>query len=134
MTTKKTAEEAEGARAFNNAIMLLDNGRVHAELSEKLHGLVCKLRDEAINRDRAIAGELSLTLKIGVDEHGNVEVIPAIKVVEPKAKQARTVLFLTRGGNLSVENPRQQSLPLRDVSAPETRDVNSGAAVATREV
>jgi hypothetical protein len=41
-----------------------------------------------------------------------------VAVKEPEAARERTVFWTTPSGNLTVENPRQTKLPLREVPPP----------------
>ena len=65
-------------------------------------------------------------LKLSGDQGGTVFIDAEIATKEPKLARARTVTWVTKSGDLSMENPKQTKLPLREVRAPEApRDVTA---------
>lgn len=111
----------EGARSFTRALEMLSEGRTVVKLSEELQSMVAALRDEAMARRTQATGELTLKLKVTVEEDGTATVVPESKLTLPKPRTEKTILWLTKGANLTPQNPRQQSLPLREVSEPATK-------------
>lgn len=125
------AEKPEGPRAFARFIEALSEGDVHAELSNELHELGVKLRSTARNRMTTVKGSLVLKLKFAADEKGVVDIEHVIETKVPKPKAAKAMMWLTPGGNMSAENPRQPLLPgIREVSLPAqtARDVDQPPA------
>lgn len=107
------ATPPEGPRSFSAILTQLDDGLVHHELSGKLHSLVSELRDRAIAEDRKMSGELTLKLKVDVRK-GTAEVTADCTTKLPRARREPTTVWVTKGGNLTTEVPRQEKLPLRD--------------------
>ncbi len=120
----------EGPRPFSRFIAMLGEGEAHTQLSDDLHRLGEALREQAVARHRSVKGALTLKLSLVADEQGVVSVDYDITRKEPQPTRPRSIFWLTKGGNLTEINPRQQSLPLRDVKdvrvAP--RDVEAGRA------
>lgn len=114
------AKVDEGARSFAVLLQNLGEGTFHAEASEVLHELCKKLQDHAVDFGKA-KGTLTVTLAVEIDREGVVTVDPDVKTKAPKPARKRGRYWLTAGGNLSPENPKQQKLPLREVPAPNTR-------------
>ena len=126
-------EKEEGPRAFARFLEQLGDGEAHAELSAELHRLMETLHDQALATGPT-KGALTLKLSFAVDPRGTVDVAYDVAVKEPKRARSKGVFWLTKGNNLTAHNPRQERLPLREVAAPEVRDVEASAPAAAREV
>lgn len=104
----------EGPRGFAVMLQQVHDGELHGELSAELQKLVALLGEHSTKFQRPAKGAISLTLNITAVGH-TVEVVGDVKVKAPKTPRPRSVFWRTDGGNLSVENPRQTKLPLREV-------------------
>ena len=124
----------EGARSFARFVEMVSDGACQLEASAELHKLCCALREDASARSNASKGELTVRFALTVEPSGVVGVAYEIKRKEPTPSRPKGVLWLTKGGNLSAQNPRQQTLPLREVSgtAEPAREVRDD--VSAREV
>jgi hypothetical protein len=110
------ADEKEGPRS---AVVFLDglaDGACAAQLSGALHDLGKVLVDESLNRDATVKGELTLKIKFACERNGVVSVDYDIKVKTPPKVTSRGLMWLTPSGNFTAHNPRQMSLPLREVA------------------
>lgn len=117
----------EGPRSFARFVEAVADGELASELSEELFELVRYLEGEATARQSTSSGLLTLKLKITVDDRGYARVTHDVATKRPKTRRTEALMYVTKGGNLVRENPRQQSLPLRDVSKrPEVRDLATG--------
>lgn len=109
-------EPTEGARSFTRFLEQVADGDLHNEASEKLCALVAAMQVQARAQGKA-GGEFSLKLRFKCE--GNVVATAyEIGVKEPRPRRPGTVFFATRGGNLTVDNPRQRKLPLQEVKPP----------------
>ncbi len=104
----------EGPRAFARWFEKLGDGQAHFDMSRALFELGGVLRQQALERGEC-KGELTLKLKFKVDPHLQVITSYQVTVKEPEPSRPASMHWLTKGGNLTVENPRQTSLPLREV-------------------
>lgn len=112
-------EKQEGPRSFARFLEQLGDGDVHQELSDELYELGRQLLTQARARLQEVKGTLTLKLKFKADPKGVVDIDHVVEVKVPKPKRAAATMFLTKGGNLSVENPRQPLLPgIREVALP----------------
>lgn len=111
--TEQTA--TEGPRAFTRWLEKLGDGQANADLSQALFELGGVLRKEALEGRGEAKGELSLSIKFKVDAFGQVITTYAIKLKEPEPARPSSMFWLTKGGNFTIENPRQTTLPLREV-------------------
>lgn len=130
MAQKEPEQLPESAKPFTTILAQLEGGALHEDLSDMVRDLSAKMSEYAANNGEA-KGALTLTLSFKLDRGGVMDVVADAAVKAPKFKREKSLFWLTPGNNLSPENPRQTSLPLRSVSpAPETpRDVVPGAAV-----
>lgn len=111
-------EKAEGPRSFARFIEALGEGDVHSELSEELFELGRQLLAQSRARNASIKGTLTLKLKFVASAKGVVDIEHAIETKVPRPKSAGSTMWLTKAGNLSPENTRQQTLPgIREVAA-----------------
>ncbi len=95
----------------------IDDGILHSDASRDLHELAGKLHDYVGIHGGIAKGTLIVTINLSALANGTVDVVADVKTKEPKPKRARSVFWLTKGNNLSPENPRQQKLALREVPA-----------------
>lgn len=116
-------ETAEGPRSFAYHIATFSEGDLNRDCSRELRDLLFQLSEEANAREAPVKGTFKLELTIEVSDTGMVGIAPSIKTKAPERKRRGAHLWVTKGGNLSRENPRQQNLPgLREVT-----DGRSGA-------
>lgn len=128
-----TVDTDEGARSFARFLEQIADGDAQRALSRELRELCLKLRDEAQGRSAPAKGELTLTLKLKAEPNDVVQVVYDIKTKQPKPIHPSGVMWMTKGGNLSPSNPRQQKLPLKEVGGIEresARDVGDEPRVA----
>ena len=121
----------EGPRSFAKLVTELGDGECQIELSKALHELVQQLREEALRRgpQGVSKAALTLTLALTAEARGVVTVAYEVKAKPPARLTTATTYWVTKGGNLSAENPRQANLPLHEVEAPrvhEIEDVRGG--------
>lgn len=124
MGAEKSVEKEEGPRSFAVLIQKLgDDGEVERELSEELHQLVKTCRRTAQATGAKVKAKITLSLDLTVDHTGPVIVKPDIVVKPPKRRRADAAFFLTKGLNLSADNPKQMEMPgLRQVKPAEVKE------------
>jgi len=99
------------ARPFADVVRELGAGSTYDELTAKLAEVVA-----AVTETRKI-GEISIKLKIKPNGDGSVIIADEIKAKVPEPPRGDSVFFVTSGGSLVRQDPRQQDLPLRRVDA-----------------
>ena len=68
--------------------------------------------------DTGKAGSITLKVTVRPSTAGAMAVKPEVRVTMPKGLPAEALLWPTPDGNLLAEDPRQEKLELRQVSAP----------------
>ena len=124
----------EEARDFSHFFNSLDEGNAAAEASVALQELVKETSAKAAHRMKALVGTLNIALAVAIDETGVSRVTYEIKAKPPKHKTQPSTFWVSKGGNLTPNNPRQIELGIRDVSRGQApaRDV-APVAAAPRE-
>ncbi len=127
MTAKEESKD-EGARNFSVLLSQIDDGRLHDELSETVQKMVDELSTYTERYARDGKGSITLTLSLVARANGTTSVVGDVKTKTPKPIRAGTVFWKTKGNNLSLDNPRQQKLALREVPAAKpARDLEPNA-------
>lgn len=116
------AKEEVGPRSFGVLLTQIEDGALHAELSAIVQKMQVDLHEIADQRGQA-KGELVLKIAFAHEKKGVVAVKASVDTKMPKGERGTSVFWLTDDANLSPENPRQQKLPLREVSPPERREL-----------
>jgi hypothetical protein len=105
-------------KAFSLFLVELNEGSTHAALTGDLADLLRTV--QATGR----AGSLTIKVKVAPATRSNsgsvdkVTITADRKLELPKPEQPSDFFWLTEDGETSRNHPRQQDLPLREVSAP----------------
>lgn len=134
MNEKIKTKAEEGVRSAAVLLAQVDDGALNAEFSERLHETVQKLYEHAVETAKDAKGRVSLTLDLAVSEKGFVGLRGTVETKIPKRKASLSHFWISPGGNLTVENPRQQKLPLREVAGNAATHIDLPADQATRTV
>ena len=136
--TRNTKEVEEGPRSFIHQFSEMSDGDFAHDASIELNRVLTALRDEAIRVHGKIKGGLTIKLRFTVEDGGGVaQATCDIKPDIPRPRRAPAHMFITKGGNLSLTNPRQLDLPaVREVKGEDRNDVNEleGRRGAPREL
>lgn len=92
---------------------LLERGKVVADLTTELEGLLETLQEVAGDHSKA-KGSISLKLNLEVKD-GTVLVSSEFATKAPKMPRPHTAFFLTADGKLSTDHPNQVSMFPREV-------------------
>lgn len=112
------------ARPITDTLRLLDEGAFLDKCSEQLAGLVRGVEETGR------PGKLQITLALKRGTKGAMLITPDVTTKVPETKPEATMLWATTEGNLTVDNPKQQKLDLRQVD-PETGELRTlGSAPA----
>lgn len=111
----KDEKKEEAPRGFAVTLGQIDDGCLHAEATEEMQRALAELSKHAINTDRDAKGSITITVNMKVSKNGTVSAHGEVKAKLPKPSRGSTTFFLTKGNNLSLENPRQLSLGIRAI-------------------
>lgn len=96
-------------RPITDTLRLLEGGAFMDAASEKLASLVKGIEETGKS------GKLVISLDLKQVAGGAISITPHCSAKVPETKPDSTLLWPTVEGNLSVDNPRQQKLDLREV-------------------
>lgn len=107
-------DHEEGARSFAHFLMQANSGAMASDTSFEFRRMVDEMRRVAMQSNGASA-DFTLKIHLTLDDSDEVRVKFSArgKVSEPTRRKG--TMWLSRGGNLIPENPRQQRLPLTEV-------------------
>jgi len=98
--------------AFSQHLAFLNRGELDDELTAELTELVKMVRLTGKK------GQISITLKISMmnrRDEDTVKIEPSYKTALPQLEQMEAVMFSTADGDLLRNDPKQQSLDLKEV-------------------
>lgn len=107
----------EGPRSFGVILQKVADGAAEAELSRELFTLTKTLKDEARMRGAKVGGSITLKISLEADsDDGVVKVSYDVTTKAPKPLRRNGHFWITAGGNLTAEAPKQSKLPFQDVA------------------
>lgn len=124
----------EAPRSFAVLLHEIGDGALLAHLSAELHDMATKCHDFALSEGADGRGELTLKLKLRVIKNGTASLSTDVTTKAPRAKLPPAGLWISKGGNLLTENPRQTALKFREVKAPDAREGAPLATIPEREL
>jgi len=87
------------------------NGATHDDLSDKLQELVAAVTEE--NK----GGTLTLTISMKpMGKNDGLEIAADVRIKPPKQAAGVSIFFVTPESNLVRQDPRQQTMELRDLA------------------
>lgn len=117
--------ELQKITMFADFLRTLENGAIHARLTDALKELAGALENHAADNAGKASGRIKLDIKFKL-EGGVFEITAEETVALPKEKPARTILWGTPDNFFTVSNPRQVELfGPREVIDPGTGEIRS---------
>lgn len=110
------------ARAFADVLREIAGGSLYEDLGVQLGELV-----QAVVEHRK-AGEMTLKIKVQPNGESSVKLVDELKMKVPEPNRGVSIFFVTAGGSLIRNDPRQPDLPLRSVKETEMplKEVSNG--------
>lgn len=108
--------DQEGPRSAAVILHELGDGSTLADFSAEIQRTVLACERYALDMGSAGKGKVVLTLDLRVEKNGTCAVRAAVTAKVPRAVAPPAAMWVTKGGNLSPENPRQTGLPFRDIN------------------
>lgn len=103
-------------RGIDAMLALADGGQYLPVLHEEVRELVEKTKAHAQAYRVKAKCKLSLTLELVVDPFGQIDMQVEHKLAEPKMPKAKAVAWATEDGGLTVANPNQRAMEIREVA------------------
>lgn len=99
---------------LEQVLALADGGEYLPILQEELATLIADLHSHATIYGKS-TGKLNLSISLAADRKGQVDLVVEHKVVMPKMPKAKGSAWTVPGGKLTVENPAQRRMEIREV-------------------
>ena len=114
---KEEKQLSEGPKPFTASLAMIEGGQFQHDAALELRDLCAALSEHHAQHGKA-KGTMTITLNLHM-ESGVLQVDADVKVKAPKLKREKTVFWLDESNNLSQQNPKQLSMELRRVPAPD---------------
>lgn len=105
--TGEVTDDVE-VRPFDQFLRELGEGTTNSELGEALWDLIQRVQETAK------PGTLTLTLNVGFDGVGRIEIKDQVKSRPPEFNRPTTAFFVDKQGNASRRDPNQPMIPSLD--------------------
>jgi len=115
--------QKEAPEAFSEVVRRVADGECEINSSRELQRLLLALKTQALAQMREVTGSLTLKLSVGCDPHGMLSIAYTLERKDPKKQTSRSVCWVTKGGNLSFDMPRQEKLPLIEPPRSQLRQI-----------
>ena len=102
-------------RGLDNTLALADNGQYLPLLLQENDALIAEVVSFSQAFGTKAKGKLSLTVEYMVDRFGQIEIAVEHKISTPKPPKAKATAWTADGGGLTVANPNQRAMEIREV-------------------
>lgn len=92
-------------QSFALVLAEADGGLLNQQLSAAWQELHDDLDERSMLHDSVFKGEITIKLKVSND-HGKVEIVPAVVLKKPPTKYTGARFFRTEDGDLTTQDPR----------------------------
>lgn len=124
-TSKEEIDKHVNAQQWAEVFKLIGRGDFQSECGETFKGMNEALSSIAAQNGKA-KGQITIVLNVKHEANGVVEIQPDLKVKMPATVRGKSIFWATESGRLAANDPRQQSLPLREVAAPDAPPKDAG--------
>lgn len=100
---------------FSQLIANHEDGLLNTDLSHQVRDIIAALNQHVIDHGGKPSATLSIKLNFKLDSN-SIEVTASTGSNLPKEVRGKTIYWSTSGNVLTRQNPRQHSLPFRDVN------------------
>lgn len=102
-------------RGLDQTLALADNGQYLPLLLQENDDLIAEIVSFSQSYGTKAKGKLSLTIEYSTDRFGQIEIAVEHKVAVPKPPKAKATAWTADGGGLTVANPNQRAMEIREV-------------------
>lgn len=106
---------ANEIRGLDQTLALADNGQYLPLLLQENDDLIAEIVSFSQSYGTKAKGKLSLTIEYSTDRFGQIEIAVEHKVSVPKPPKAKATAWTADGGGLTVANPNQRAMEIREV-------------------
>lgn len=110
MTTR-----APEIRGLDQTLALADNGQYLPTLLQENDELISDIVSYSQAFGAKAKGKLTITIEYSTDRFGQIEISVEHKITVPKQPKAKATAWTADGGGLTVANPNQRAMEIREV-------------------
>lgn len=115
-TDDRTSRPADQTiRGLDQILALLDNGNYLPQLLQDNEDLIQEIVDFGQAYGAKASGEVTIKIKYSTDRFGQIDIAAEHGVKAPKPPKSKATAWVADGGGLTVANPNQRRMELRDV-------------------
>jgi len=103
-------------RGIDAMLQLADGGQYLPVLCDDWRQAVENARAFALAYRAKAKVKLTLAVEIVIDPFGQGDMVVEHKIAEPKPPRAKAVAWVTEDGGMTVANPNQRAMEIREVS------------------
>lgn len=103
-------------RSLDQILSLADNGQYQPVLMQEHDKLIEEMVDFSQAFGTKASGKIQITLSYSTDRFGQIELGVEHKVTPPKAPKAKATVWTADGGGLTIANPNQKRMDIREVN------------------
>jgi len=100
---------------LDQTLALADNGQYLPQLLQDNTELIEEIMNFSQAYGAKASGKLQITICYATDRFGQVEIAIEHKVTTPKQPKAKATAWSVEGGGLTVANPNQRAMEIREV-------------------
>lgn len=115
-TPERTRPMQEPAlRGIDQILALADNGQYLPVLLKDNSDLVHEIVSHSQAYGAKSKGKLTIEIEYSTDRYGQIDMAVQHKIAAPKPPKSKAVAWATEDGGLSVANPNQRRMEIRDI-------------------
>ncbi|ULB10708.1 hypothetical protein ORIO_12420 [Cereibacter azotoformans] len=103
-------------RTLDQIISLADNGQYQPLLLQENDDLISEIVDFSQAYGTKAGGKLQITISYTTDRFGQIDLTVEHKITKPKAPKAKATAWTVDGGGLTIANPNQSRMEIREVA------------------
>lgn len=116
-TTERPAmTRAPEIRGLDQTLALADNGQYLPMLLEENDDLLKEIVSFSQAYGAKAKGKLTISIEYSTDRFGQIDLSVEHKITAPKQPKAKATAWTADGGGLTVANPNQRAMEIREVA------------------
>lgn len=114
-TPERSPMQSPELRGIDQILALADNGQYLPVLLDENQVLLADIVSHSQAYGVKAKGKVTIEIEYSTDRFGQIDMAVQHKISAPKAPKSKAVAWATEGGGLTVANPNQRSMEIRDV-------------------
>lgn len=116
ISERTSMTRAPEIRGLDQTLALADNGQYLPILLQENDELIAEIVNFSQAYGAKAKGKLTLSIEYETDRYGQIDIKVEHKITTPKPPKAKATAWTSDGGGLTVANPNQRAMEIREVS------------------